>query len=144
MEPDGVFIDAGAGAGIIDRLRERGYKVHEVDFGSASGDPQWADHRTEIWAKMRDWLPGAMIDGTPELVTDLTGPEYEFSSRNDSIKLESKEKMKKRGLASPNHADALAVTFHLTIARSDHKLSRQSTARRNNVARGRDYKIFGG
>jgi len=144
FSPDGVFIDSGAGAGIIDRLKERGYKTHEVGFGTESKDPTYADHRTEIWAKMRDWLPGAMIDLAPTLLDDLTGPEYEFTGRNDAIKLESKDKMKKRGLASPNHADALAITFHLTIARYDNKLSKNNPARRNRVATGVDYKIFGG
>jgi len=145
FEPDGVFIDAGAGSGIIDRLRERGYKIYEVGFGTESKDPTYADHRTEIWAKMRDWLPGAMIDTNTFLANDLTGPEYEFTGRNEAIKLESKEKMKKRGIASPNHADALAVTFHLTIARYDNKLSRKNPMRQKRmVATGIDYKIFGG
>lgn len=143
MEPDGVFIDSGAGAGIIDRLKERGYRVHEVGFGTESKDPTYADHRTEIWARMRDWLPGAMIDREPTLLDDLTGPEYEFQGREDKIKLESKDKMKKRGLASPNHGDALAITFHLTIARHDNKLSRKNLGRRNMKARDLDYKIFG-
>lgn len=144
FHPDGVFIDSGAGSGIIDRLKERGYRVYEVGFGTESKDPTYIDHRTEIWAKMRDWLPGAMIDNLQTLADDLTGPEYEFTGREDRIKLESKEKMKKRGLASPNHADALAVTFHLTIARSDNKLSAKHPSRRGRTATGMDYKIFGG
>lgn len=143
FKPDGVFIDAGAGAGIIDRLKERGYKVFEVGFGTESKDPQYADHRTELWGKMRDWLPGAMIDKNQRLVDDLTGPEYEFQGREDKIKLESKEKIKKR-MASPDHADALALTFHLTLARYDNTLSRKHPRRANAMASGRDYKIFGG
>lgn len=140
--PDGVFIDSGAGAGVIDRLREMGFVVHEVGFGTESKDPTYWDHRTEIWAKMRDWLPGGMIDGLQTLQDDLTGPEYEFMGREDRIKLESKEKMKKRGLASPNHADSLALTFHLTLARTDHKLARKNPARKSRMAVGRDYKVF--
>lgn len=143
MHPDGVFIDSGAGAGIIDRLKELGYKIFEVGFGTSSTSPEWADHRTEIWARMRDWLGGGMIDGNQVLQDDLCGPEFAFQGREDQIKLESKEKMKKRGLASPNHADALALTFHLTLARTDHRLSRKNPARRNQVARGLDYKVFG-
>jgi hypothetical protein len=143
-EPDGVFIDAGAGSGVIDRLRERGYKVYEVGFGEASSDVMWMDHRTELWGRMRDWLKGAMIDKNQILQDDLTGPEYEFRGREDRIKLESKEKMKDRGLASPNHADALALTFHLTIARYDNKLSKKNPEqRRGKIARGLDYKVFG-
>lgn len=141
-DPDAVFIDAGAGTGIIDRLREMGYKVIEVWFGSASEKEEYADHRTELWAEMRDWLNGAMIDNVRELTDDLTGPEYEFQGREDKIKLEAKEKMKKRGLASPDHGDALAVTFHAKIARKDLATGRKG-ARTNKKASGRDYKIFG-
>lgn len=123
-DPDGIFIDSGAGAGIIDRLKELGYKVFEVGFGTSSSEPQFYDHRTEIWARMRDWLPGGMIDNSKELRKDLISPEKEMIGRESKIKLESKEKMKKRGLKSPNHGDALALTFHAKIARKGDKLSR--------------------
>lgn len=134
LDPDGVFIDAGAGAGIIDRLREMGYKVHEVWFGSVSEEPEFADHRTELWARMRDWLSGGMIDGNPKLQDDLCAPEYEFAGREDKIKLEAKEKMKKRGLSSPDHADALAVTFHAKLARKDLRTGRTQGVRRKSQA----------
>jgi hypothetical protein len=144
LNPDGVFIDSGAGAGIIDRMRELGYKVHEVGFGTAAKDPTYADHRTEMWGKMREWLNGAMIDENQVLIDDLVGPSYGFQGREDQIKLESKDKMTKRGLASPNHADALALTFSLTIPRHDATLSRKNPlTRKNRVASGMDYKIFG-
>jgi hypothetical protein len=140
FNPDGVFIDSGAGAGIIDRLKEMGYHVFEVGFGSASQDPRYFDHRTELWARMRDWIGGSMIGNEREedkkMVEDLVGPEYEFMGREDKIKLESKEKMKARGLPSPDNADALAVTFHAKIARKDWTASRKSIHRANRKAKG--------
>ena len=142
-DPDGVFIDAGAGSGIIDRLREMGYKVYEVWFGGASGEPEYADHRTEMWAKMREWLSGGMIDNNAKLSDDLCGPEYEFAGKEDKIKLESKEKMKKRGLPSPDHADALAVTFHAKIARKDLRTARGPGGVRRRSRASNDYKPFG-
>lgn len=141
--PDAVFVDAGAGTGIIDRLRERGYKVFEVWFGSKSEDEQYSDHRTELWGRMRDWLGGAMIDSSDELRDDLCGPEYEFFGKEDKIKLESKEKMKKRGLASPDNADALAITFHAKVARRDLTSSKRGQKARQATARGRDYGVLG-
>lgn len=138
--PDAIFVDAGAGAGIIDRLREMGFHVFEVDFGSKSTEEQYFDHRTELWGKMRTWLNGAMLGGIEEadrkLIEDLVGPEYEFMGREQKIKLESKEKMKKRGLKSPDNADALAVTFHCRVSRNDLKTSRTGQYRANRKAKG--------
>lgn len=145
FDPDAVFIDAGSGTGVIDRLKEMGYtRIFEVWFGGASQGPEFADHRTELWGKMREWLGGAMIDSSQELMDDLCGPEYEFKGVEDKLKLEAKEKMKKRGLASPDHGDALAVTFHKKIASRSSMVSKNSVHRKSRIAKGRDYKIFGG
>jgi hypothetical protein len=51
-----------------------------------------------------------IILNDPELQADLTGVEYAYNIRNE-IQLEAKEAMKKRGLSSPDIADALALTF---------------------------------
>lgn len=139
--PDAICIDAGNGTGIIDRLKERGYKVHEVWFGSKSSEPEWADKRTELWAKMRDWIGGGCLpDNDRDLASDLTGPEYKFIGAGDKIKLESKEEMKSRGLASPDTADALACTFAVKVARRD--LRSTNKGRGVKIARDMDYKIF--
>jgi hypothetical protein len=138
--PDAVCIDAGNGTGIIDRLREMKYSgIHEVWFGSKSEEKEWANKRTELWARMRDWLRGGCIDDHPDLVDDLPGPEYGFQGQ-DKIMLESKEKMKARGLASPDHGDALACTFAVKVARRDRQKQRRPPQR---VARDVDYDIFG-
>lgn len=141
--PDAVCIDAGNGTGIIDRLRQLGYKVHEVWFGSKSEDQEWANKRTELWARMRDWLGGAAIDNDQDLKDDLAGPEYKFMGTSDRLMLESKEEMKRRGLHSPDDADALACTFAVKVARRDLRASRLgSSPSRNRMARGGDYSLF--
>lgn len=140
--PDAVCIDAGNGTGIIDRLKEMGYKVHEVWFGSKSEDQEWANKRTELWARVREWLSGGCIDDSQELADDLAGPEYKFRGTSDSIMLESKDSMKSRGLASPDHADALACTFAVKVARKDLSVFRNRNRQR--MASGTDYDIFGG
>lgn len=118
-DPDAVAIDAGNGTGVIDRLREMNYRVSEVWFGGKSSQEQYANHRTEMWGKMREWLKGGCIDGLPELKDDLVGPEYKFLGSSDKIALEKKEDMKRRGIASPDHGDALACTFAVNVARLD-------------------------
>lgn len=141
-KPDAVNVDAGNGTGVIDRLREMGYRVNEVWFGSKADKEEWADKRTEMYADMRDWMKGGAIDQSLELFRDLTTPEYGFaSSTSDKIRLESKEKMKARGVASPDHGDALALTFAKRIARKDtrHYIGRN----RSRQAVGVDYRVFG-
>ena len=53
----------------------------------------------------------------------LSGVEYGYALRDgrDAIILEKKEDLKKRGLASPDLADALALTFAYPVAASDHR-----------------------
>ena len=139
--PDAVNIDAGNGTGVIDRLRELGYRVHEVWFGSASSQPEWANKRTEMWADLRDWLGGGSISQSPQLFSDLTAPEYDFFGKaKDAVMLESKESLKERGFASPDQGDALALTFATRVSRRDLKTSRvQSRVR---IAQGLDYPLF--
>lgn len=107
-----VFVDGGGvGGGVVDRLRQMGYDVFEVQFGGKADDPRkYANKRAEMWARMKEWLKTGIIDKSEDLATDLTSVEYSFTSA-DQILLERKEDMKKRGLASPDDADALATTF---------------------------------
>jgi len=144
--PDAVCIDAGNGTGVIDRLRQLKYVVHEVWFGAKSSEPEWANKRTQMWADMRAWLGGGCIDDDPDLLTDLTAPEYKFQGSGDRIMLQSKEEMKSKGFASPDHADALACTFAVKVAGKDLWASKTGRAARNpngRQARNVDYDLFG-
>lgn len=141
--PDAVCIDAGNGTGIIDRLRELKYKVHEIWFGAKSDDEQWANKRTELWDRMREWLRGSCIDKDIDLVDDLVGPEYGYHGNSDKVILEPKEKMKSRGLASPDDADALACTFAVKVASQALKVARGNRPHKTQMARDVDYSIFG-
>jgi len=134
--PDAVCIDAGNGTGIIDRLREMKYKVFEVWFGGKSDEQEWANKRTELWDRMRDWLGGGCIDKEQDLIDDLSGPQYKFMGSSDKIMLETKEEMKRRGFSSPDHGDALACTFAVKVARQDFKTRRGGRSTR---ARGMDF-----
>lgn len=119
--PDAVFIDAtGIGWGVVDRLRQLGYgrTLYAVQTGEKAQAPEkFYNHRAEIWDRMRAWVKEAahLPADDPSLMTDLTGPEYSYDRFNRLV-LEKKEDMKARGLASPDSADALALTFHTTVA----------------------------
>lgn len=142
--PDAVCIDAGNGTGVIDRLREMGFKIHEVWFGAKSppDKEEYANFRTYMWGEMRDWLGGGVIDNDTDLITDLTAPEYKFQGNSDKLRLETKEELKARGFSSPDNGDALACTFAVKVARKDLNAAR-GNARRQRVAPGTNYSIFG-
>jgi hypothetical protein len=142
FNPDAVCIDAGNGTGIIDRLREMKYKVHEVWFGSKSPEEEWANNRTYLWAQMREWLGGGCIDADPDLSDDLSAPEYKFMGTSDKIRLETKEELKGRGFGSPDDADALACTFAVKVASKNLKTSLNNPGRQRRV-RDLDYPVFG-
>jgi hypothetical protein len=119
-KPDAVFIDAGRGEGVIDRLRQLGYVVHEINFGSqATKSNQYANKRSEMWDEMRLWLDaGGGIPNDSALKSDLSAPMYSFSAAGKMV-LEPKEHIKERGLRSPDMADALALTFAMPVAPCD-------------------------
>lgn len=141
-KPDAVFIDGnGVGGGVVDQLLAAGYRVSEVQFGG-SADDSGAFHRKrdEIWHRMREWLAIGTIPGTSELFDDLIGPEYEYGMTDNKLKIEAKDKMKARGVASPDAAEALAMTFAKSVARKHGKLS---SSRNRGIAKGVDYGILG-
>jgi hypothetical protein len=115
-KPASVFCDAGAGSGVIDRLRMLGHKVAEVAFGGKPSNEIYANKRSEIWHELATWIKsGADIPDEMRLKQDLASPTY-FYSHTGKLQLESKEQMKKRGLPSPDVADALALCFAAPVS----------------------------
>jgi hypothetical protein len=111
-----VIDEGGLGYGILDRLKEQRYKVRGVNFGWKAKNPaMYQNKRSEIWGEMKAWLQSASLPHDRSLKSDLTGPHQKFNS-SGAILLESKKDMKARGLASPDAADALAVTFAYPVA----------------------------
>jgi hypothetical protein len=111
-----VIDEGGLGYGILDRLNEQRYKVRGVNFGwKAKNSIMYGNKRAEIWGTMKDWLKSASISTDRQLKADLTGPTKKPNSAG-TIFLEGKKEMRARGLASPDAADALAVTFAFPIA----------------------------
>lgn len=114
MDPAMVFVDKGGlGAGVYDRLVELGVRVTGVNSATAANEPDKYDNkRAEMWWRMRDWFADqpCRVPNNASLLSDLTGPQPKISSNGRRL-LEKKEDMKKRGLRSPDGADALALTF---------------------------------
>jgi hypothetical protein len=114
LSPQTVFVDGcGLGAGVVDRLKQLGHKnIINVNSGNKPGDSRkYFNLRAEMWGRMRNWLiEGGVLINDPRLKSDLNALRYSYDPQN-RLKLEKKEDLKARGLPSPDHADALALTF---------------------------------
>jgi hypothetical protein len=122
--PAAIFVDAtGIGWGVHDRLAQLGCQgLVAVDFGARAdrtdgGDAKarYANKRSEMWGFMKDWCRVGCLPDDRGLVADLTGVEYGYDAA-DALRLERKQDMQRRGLASPDDADALALTFAYPVA----------------------------
>lgn len=109
FEPDYVRVDAGRGEGVIDYMRANGFKVTEVNFGGAPKSDYFANARAEMWAGTKQWvMDGGCIPPMSELISELATPRFSFTPNNKMV-IESKEKMRSRGLRSTDIADSLVL-----------------------------------
>lgn len=117
--PDAIFVDKlGLGAGVYDRLMELQIPVIGVGAGSkATNSERYENKRAEMWWLMADWFADqpVRIPNDMGLIADLSTFQPETSS-NGRRQLESKTKLKRRGIRSPDGGDALALTFAEPIA----------------------------
>lgn len=117
-KPFKVFVDVGGlGAGVVDRLYELGHRdiVIAVNAGSTPLDSRrYLNKRAEMWGKLKEWLNDepVQIPDNDSLHADLCGIRYKVDS-NSRLVMERKEDMKKRGIRSPDSADAICLTFAL-------------------------------
>lgn len=119
---DAIFVDGvGIGAGVVDRLRQMKRECFDVQSGGKPSGLYFDEpikvknKRVEMWAAGRQWLRIGAIPDDNELEADLTGIEYGYDADN-AMMLERVEDMKKRGLASPDNATALFLTFAEPVA----------------------------
>lgn len=115
-KPERVCIDCiGIGAGICDRLIEIGYtNIEPVNVARSANDKEkFKNLRAELWHDTREWLAQdspVEVPDSDELLGDLTSLGYKFDS-SGRLQIESKDDLRKRGIKSPDTADALALTF---------------------------------
>lgn len=126
-KPDAVFIDAGRGEGVIDRLRQLRYDVVEVPFGGTAHSPRYENRKAEMYAGVQEWLQqgGALPGGAigERLIADLTVVKYDYANHRGKFAVESKDDLRKRIQRSPDFMDALALTFAMPVASRLHALT---------------------
>lgn len=119
-KPFEILIDSiGLGAGVLDRAAEIGLPVRGINVGEAAAvKANYQRLRDELWFTGREWFQGldVAIPQDDALIAELSAPLYTFSSTGKII-VESKDDMKKRGLRSPDVADAFLLTFAAGVPR---------------------------
>lgn len=114
--------DDGIGGGVTDRLREivqeEKLYIDIIDChngGTALNPENYFNWGSESWATIREYLHDGdiQIPNDEDLIGQLSTRKYRVTSKG-KIQLESKDEMKKRGLRSPDRADALVLAFAKT------------------------------
>ena len=123
--------DCGLGGGVTDRIEEvrKEEKLHRmvvvpvnaagkvpddmVGDGKQKASDIYDDMTTYLWGTVREKLmtEELSLQNDNDLVAQLSCRKYRLTSRG-KIKLESKEDMKKRGIDSPDRADAVALSCY--------------------------------
>lgn len=125
-QPVEILVDSiGLGAGVLDRLRELGLPARGINVAeSPAMKGTYANLRAELWFKCKAWLANrdVKIPKDEQLFAELAAPRYTFTS-SGKMQVESKENMKKRGLGSPDKADALCLCLATDVATAMHGYS---------------------
>ena len=112
--PREILVDSiGVGGGVVDRLQELNLPVRGINVAeSPSMGDTYLNLRSELWFKAKAWLEdrSCKLPKNDQLIAELTSIRYSFTS-SGKMKAESKDEMRKRGLASPDLADALCLTM---------------------------------
>lgn len=118
FRPKYIYVDSiGLGAGVADRLLELGLPVIHVNVAEAPAvGERFYRLRDELWYSTRNWFENKDVRINSEggnqqkFVEELAQVEQSFTS-DGKVKIESKLEMRRRGVPSPNMADALCLTF---------------------------------
>lgn len=111
----------GIGAGVVDRLKELKLPVRAINFAEKATDAdKFANTRAECFWQLRQRFEVSDIDidaTDDDLTSQLANIKYFINSRG-CVQIESKDDMKRRGLSSPDRADALAMAMSEISKRS--------------------------
>ena len=114
LRPESVNVDAdGMGGPVIDRLSEQRFRVNRVhNGGEAVNKERFVNYAAEAWVTMGQQIERGEITLKADdmLISQLTSRKQKPRS-DGRIQLESKEEMRRRGLPSPDRAEAVAYAL---------------------------------
>lgn len=106
--------EIGIGAGVVDRGVEQGFPFEGVNVGCAAKDTEhYINLRAELYWLLRERFESGEVDldaDDEDTAGELVELKYQRMS-NGKIKIESKDEMAKRGVPSPNRAEAVMLAF---------------------------------
>jgi hypothetical protein len=108
----------GIGGGVVDAILDKGYPCNPVDVAKTQlirqdDSMQYANVRAQLWWELREFIRGeGCIPNDEELINQLASIKYGFKPASQKLFIESKDDRKKRGLSSPDRADALMLSFY--------------------------------
>lgn len=109
-----VQVDSiGIGYYMAQHIRDAGYDVREINVGAAANDPEkYANAKAQHYWALRERFRAEDIDGLADdrAVSQLSGIRYKHTARGQ-IQIESKEDARKRGMKSPDRAEAVMLAF---------------------------------
>lgn len=138
-EPDAIFLEnIGPGIAVAEHLKMWGYQLTMVPVGAPSSNKTYLNVRAELWSKMQEWMQaGGKMPDDEEIKKEALTIKYQIGDDN-KLRLEKKKDMKARGLNSPDHMDALALTFYAPVRKKDKYSSRNGNFNQYNS----DYNLF--
>ncbi len=119
-DADGCFIDntGGFGASWIDNLVRVGKSPIGIHFSQTSSDKQYYNKRAEMAFKCVEWIKaGGAIPDCRELIQALSQTSYTF--KGEQLLIEPKDDIKAKLGFSPDHMDALILTFAMPIEKQE-------------------------
>lgn len=118
LDPDAGLItvnvdDTGVGGGVTDQLQEQELELNIQVMGQnngGAGDDEYYNQGAAMWGNLKQMLPELDLPDIPELIAEATNRKYKVTP-DGKIRLEDKDSVKKRGLPSPDHTDALSLAL---------------------------------
>lgn len=109
----------GVGGAIFHPLNNEGYKVTPFNGGEpANNSERFANRNAEAWWAFREGLEAGRIDLDPDddvLAAQLQQRKWRLDTSQRRIRIETKDEMKKRGIKSPDRADAAILTWYTAV-----------------------------
>ncbi|MCU7356709.1 DEAD/DEAH box helicase family protein [Enterococcus dispar] len=110
--------DTGVGGGVTDRLNEIKYEddldwltIHPINFAS-KGNRDYDGIISLMYGRFKDdYLEDVVLPQDDDLAAQMSIRRYSMTSKG-KVLIERKKEMKKRGLPSPDRAEAVVMAFY--------------------------------